>query len=590
MKKRIILTFILFNSFCVFTFAQKTWTGDTNNMWDNSGNWNSNTVPTSADNVIIPDCSSLANIPEKSGSDMDCNNLTIEAGGKLTIYKKILHVHGNLIIESPNNENPSGSLIEAGKNNDKIIVDGTVTIQRYYSVNGRYQYISSPLKNVSGDLFTSASISGNFNPNFYSYNESYNCIPNPSSSTPTGKYEQWANTDLVNAWEEYHNGEGNPGKNLDVGQGYAFYNDADVTINYTGSTDSVINHGNINVPVTNTKNDENNGYYDGWNLIGNPYPSAYNFFENRNPGNVDSTIYLWNGTNYVYYNYSDNTDDNSVSSYVVNGGDNTYKNIPAGQAFFVKAASSGGSFKFYQTKRTHSEQTLTKKNANHKIDFIKLKITDNDFSDETVIRFTKNATVDYDGAFDAYKLFISDMSVPQIFSYTENTLEPLAINTLPKSNTYYEIPLIIRIKDEGYHNIYLSDSYLQNYNAYLKDNRENEIIDLKQIQSYNFFHEGGFADDRFTILIQGIQTNINDKIYKTVKIYPNPASDFIFAESNNNINNIEIFDINGKMILSKNSFSRTKEKINLSEIKQGIYIIKIYTTTNTVVKKLSINN
>ncbi|NPA67119.1 MAG: hypothetical protein GXO50_00770, partial [Chlorobi bacterium] len=500
--------------------SQNIWTGSSDNYWNTSANWSLNRVPLSSDDVIIPDCTSLPNIPERSGTDMVCNNLTIKPGGQLTVYRKILHVYGNLIIESPDNSNASGSLIEAGEEGDKIIVDGTVSFQRFYSVNNRYQYVSSPIKNVSSSLFTNASTSGYFNPNFYSYNETYDCNPDPVSSSAIEKYEQWMNTDLVNAWEEYHNGEGNSGINLITGQGYVFYNDADVTINYSGNTENVLNNGNISVNVTNTANDGNSGYYDGWNLIGNPYPSAYDFATVREPGDVDSTIYLWNGTNYIYYNYNGNTEDYSVSSYVVNES-GTYNAIPAGQAFFVKAKPGGGTFDFSQRKRIHSNQAMTKKTTKNIINFVKFRITDDDFSDETVIRFIENATEDYDGAYDAYKLPVSNENIPQIFTETLNTFEPLAINSLPAGyeNNVFNIPLTVKVKQNGNFQISVIDDYLFECNAFLTDNYTGETFDLKKTKTINVNLNQGLNDNRFTVKMQYLASNI-DITKNNINIYP----------------------------------------------------------------------
>ncbi len=68
------------------------------------------------------------------------------------------------------------------------------------------------------------------------------------------------------------------------------------------------------------------------------------------------------------------------------------------------------------------------------------------------------------------------------------------------------------------------------------------------------------------------QTNI-EKINR-INIYPNPVEDIIkFSNPHQiKINHIEVFDINGKSV---KNFNNPNQKINLSELKSGLYFIKI---------------
>ena len=86
---------------------------------------------------------------------------------------------------------------------------------------------------------------------------------------------------------------------------------------------------------------------------------------------------------------------------------------------------------------------------------------------------------------------------------------------------------------------------------------------------YNF----PIVTDNYTTTVQnilGIQENyfINDII-----AYPNPVKDFLNFKTENKIFKIEVYDIAGR-ILSSNSIS--ENKINLSELKSGNYILKLY--------------
>ena len=60
----------------------------------------------------------------------------------------------------------------------------------------------------------------------------------------------------------------------------------------------------------------------------------------------------------------------------------------------------------------------------------------------------------------------------------------------------------------------------------------------------------------------------------TTKIYPNPTSETLTIECKENINQIEVIDIVGKVVLQETS---NKKQINTQNLPNGKYILKIYT-------------
>ncbi len=59
------------------------WTGAVSTDWFVAGNWSSNSVPTSADNVVIP--AAPSNQPQINAAGAVCNNITIDSGASLTM-------------------------------------------------------------------------------------------------------------------------------------------------------------------------------------------------------------------------------------------------------------------------------------------------------------------------------------------------------------------------------------------------------------------------------------------------------------------------------------------------------------------------
>lgn len=68
------------------------------------------------------------------------------------------------------------------------------------------------------------------------------------------------------------------------------------------------------------------------------------------------------------------------------------------------------------------------------------------------------------------------------------------------------------------------------------------------------------------------------------KLFPNPAKDHLFIESNLQIVNVAVLDINGRMIFEKNDGS-TIHSIDISNLKRGIYLVVITDGANGITKR-----
>ena len=75
--------------------------------------------------------------------------------------------------------------------------------------------------------------------------------------------------------------------------------------------------------------------------------------------------------------------------------------------------------------------------------------------------------------------------------------------------------------------------------------------------------------------------DFNDKL--KVTFYPNPIKDFLNFKTEHNITKVEVYDIAGR-IVSSNSVS--ENKIDLSELKTGNYILKLYTEKGIINTKI----
>jgi hypothetical protein len=72
-------------------------------------------------------------------------------------------------------------------------------------------------------------------------------------------------------------------------------------------------------------------------------------------------------------------------------------------------------------------------------------------------------------------------------------------------------------------------------------------------------------------------------------IYPNPSSDiFNIKIGDIQLQNIEVIDISGKILFSKNDFDNSggEIQIDLSNVAKGVYFLKLSANKKSVVKKI----
>jgi hypothetical protein len=73
-------------------------------------------------------------------------------------------------------------------------------------------------------------------------------------------------------------------------------------------------------------------------------------------------------------------------------------------------------------------------------------------------------------------------------------------------------------------------------------------------------------------LVTDVKEQINSK---RISVYPNPATDKVFVTSDEEINEIQIFDVFGNLLLSGNS-----RIIRVAGLNSGAYFVKIRTKNN----------
>lgn len=95
----------------------------------------------------------------------------------------------------------------------------------------------------------------------------------------------------------------------------------------------------------------------------------------------------------------------------------------------------------------------------------------------------------------------------------------------------------------------------------------------------------GMAYRQDLLVIQLDYTSkIIENMPESVVVFPNPASDKVYVNSDSDILSIEMLDLNGK----KSTSVKNQNYIDLKGYKSGVYIVKIKTTSSIHIKKLFI--
>ena len=91
----------------------------------------------------------------------------------------------------------------------------------------------------------------------------------------------------------------------------------------------------------------------------------------------------------------------------------------------------------------------------------------------------------------------------------------------------------------------------------------------------------------FDQLSFGSTAGFNDNIYNAVKMFPNPAKDFVqFSKNSNEQLAIEIFDVLGKSLMK---VKNVQDEVNISSLGSGLYFVQMTLGTKATTKKLVVN-
>lgn len=412
-----------------------------------------------------------ANGVSVSGSLQVVNNLDVLTTARFTNANgSSLQVGNDFTIHA--DDKSSGSFID----NMNTSVSGNSTVELYIK-NEVWQYLGIPVQSVNRSLF--------FERNFYYYDESV--------------ADQWLNNSFVNSNGDISDITGwtNPSGTLNtVGRGYAYSYYASV-LNFTGT----LNSGDQTITVTNTSTGVNSDF-DGWNLLGNPFPSGLDW-DLLDKTNLDGAVY--------YIDDTDNSEYNNYKYYVSGGGlpspdlisgfgvNNGTRYIPSGQGFFVRTLSTSN-FTFLNSARTHTNQVIYKSETlSTNVQQIRFYVGVKNRYDEALLVLNDKANSNFDSKADAFKLFPGS-KMPQIYSITPDNSR-LAINFTPASEKdFTPIRLGIFAPENNNYTLKFDLANFTDFSyVYLEDKFSESFTRLYNSTEIEIYANKGYDDNRFTL-------------------------------------------------------------------------------------------
>jgi hypothetical protein len=491
------------------------------------------------------------------------NNLTINNAASVTLVSTQTVITNNLTINTEkvfkieadknltvtgtvdNYGGTSGLILKSNASGTASLLHNTlnvpVTVQRYISGTAEdWHFLSAPVSNqdISGSWNPSGTYGNGTGYDLYIFNE----------PTPCWTYQ--LNTTVAPTWPSIH-----PTANFVTARGYLYSTQA---ANPTKEFIGLLNNGTISYPITNESPDL---VVQGFNLIGNPYPSSIDWKStsgwSRNNligsgGGYDMWIWNQESNNYGVYNSIGDIGTNGVTQHIA----------PA-QGYFVRAVSNGN-ISMSNAVRVNTGASNWLKGTDSGINSLKIRITSKEAHgyDEVLLQFgyPKNEA-------GALKLFSQNEAAPSAYLY--DLKKDLSVRYLTDTIENSNVPLYFKPgKDGGYSLSF--DAVFGAFNVLLlEDKKNNSVTDLNVNAKYEF--NGAIKDDTNRFVV-----HFKDKIIETEDL---PAT--IYYDGNEiNVDltmvskqtDIKIYDMLGKVVLEKKKEGKMIHRFKINS-KSAVYIV-----------------
>ena len=494
---------------------------------------------------------SLYNINNNSSvtvsSDVTVPYLTIESGSSVTVNTEIgLTVSNNVSNSGTLTANSGSSIIVSGTSTGDIVYNRTLATTNWY-------LISSPVIGQDIDLFATAS-----------------GLATGSTASNVGL------SDYDNSspgWTYYQSGASGTG-DFTSGDGRSIKLASSSDITFTGTID--VADAGVDIGISSNSN--------GFNLIGNPYPSFINANSNADGTNnllsintaslTENTLWFWDQANSMYD--------------LVNQATDAFYVAPT-QGFFVSSTGSN-TFSFEENMQSHTKDTF-QRSENTRPE-INITLSNGTELRDADIFYINNTTTGFDNGYDSS---IFGGVVNELAIYTQavanGTGRNLGIQSLPDND--YEnmvIPVGIIATNGAEITIAANATNLPaGINVYLEDKDDSSFTLLDGSSNFTTTLTSDLNGiGRFYMHTSSSALSIDDVNLENISIYTSNNNNLRIVGVQSGNAQVKIYNILGKQVLNSSFEGSGVNDITLPNVRAGVYIIQLETENGTLNKKVII--
>ncbi len=512
--------------------AGSTWTSSSSSDWTNASNWSAG-VPNENTNVLFSG-TTTATVPV--GSTVTINSLNLVSGSSLTVEGTLVST-GDIILDS------GASLISTGT------IIGTITYNR--TVTANWHLISSPLLGSTVEQFI--------------LDNGANLATGTGSNIGFSVYDN-----SMPSWMYYTSASTG---NITSSKGYAVYRATAGTISFKGTMPS------SDLAAATSLGD------NGWNLIGNPYPSyiAANYNADAS-NNIMSSVSSFDASYAGLYVW-----DASTSTYIPVNNASDSRCVAPGQGFFVKTQSGISSIPITTAMQSH--QTSDVFNRQSITPSVVITATKNNESRSTELRYFDICTHGLDIGFDA-GTFTGSSSDFELSSHLVADSEGLnfALQALP--NYDYELSIVpLNLKAAAGSEVSfsaISSNMPDNIKVYLEDVL---LGTFTQLDTEEALYTINLTEDtegvgRFYIHTNPENLKVLSRFENDFNIYTGIGKQLIIKGPLQATSVLNIYDSSGRVVfhdlLNKSEMSIQR----LDYLSTGVYIVQLIVEGEIVIKRI----
>ena len=366
------------------------------------------------------------------------------------------------------------------------------------------------------------------------------------------------------AWSYYQSGASGSG-DFALGSGRSIKLAAAGDISFTGTMPVE----NVSIAITSNTN--------GYNLVGNPYPShiSINDIINTNTASLtEGTLWIWDnykGGYYATFNLA------TPTSYI----------SPA-QGFFVK---SNGTNSLSITEAMQSHQSDSFLRLSSERPEISLVLSDGEITRDTDVYYIDGTTTGFDNGYDS-TTFGGAANSFSIYTHlvANSNGQDLAIQSLPNSDLDTMI-IPVGITAAAGEQISISANAInlpEGVNIYLEDKNDNSFTILDSTSTFTTTPDEDLNGiGRFYIHTTATALSDNQVSLTNVSMYVVDSNLTITGVHTANAS-VRVYDLVGKEVVNTSFEGTGLNKIELPILTTGVYVVQLETQTEAVNKKIII--